>query len=191
MNELLVACSARLPHPVWEHLHRLDFEGDVGLLRDWLERLLVRQPPPEHINGLYFGLAEYSDEGRDGTICRLGLVGGTSFDPVDEACVWAVEPAYTPDGGTAESAVLSTIYRQVQAAGEAVATLGEYVLGLGYACLAVRTLCESLPQLILGPAVWRGVAVGFDCGDAVILGTPPRGRLASLIRPFARKCPVD
>ena len=54
----------------------------------------------------------------------------------------------------AESLVLESIYREVQAAGEQQARLGEYVLGLGYGCL--------------------GLAVGFDCGDAVLFG-----RLAS------------
>jgi hypothetical protein len=119
----------------------------------------------------YFGLSEYLDEQReDGTICRLDLVGDTGFDARDADCVWAIAPTYVPMIPPTDSTVLKSIYREVQAAGQQTAQLGEYVLALGYCCLAVRHVANALRSRVLQGRHWRGLAVGFDCGDAVSLG---------------------
>jgi hypothetical protein len=171
MAELVSLCAARLPHPVWDQVRNLDFEPDAHELQAWLEHVLLVAPPPHEIDGLYFGLGEYRDDERDtGTICRLDLVGGSGFDSRDEECLWAVDPTYIPDVVPADSGVLKTIYRQVQMAGERHATLGEYVLGLGYGFLAVREMAEALRPQVLKDRSWRGLAVGFNCGDVVLLG---------------------
>jgi hypothetical protein len=170
INELLNACAARFSHPVRQMLRTLDVETDTAMLRQWLAQLLQREPVPVQIKGLYFGLAEYADDDRDATGCRLHLVGSANFDPQDEECQWALQPTYMPDADVADSEVLTAIYRDVQAAGPDVVSLGEYVLGFGYASLVVRTVCHELRVSVLGEAAWRGVAVGFDCGDAIVLG---------------------
>jgi hypothetical protein len=52
-----------------------------------------------------------------------------------------------------------------------VGDIGEYVLCLGYACLAVKNLCETVPlELLLGSRDTRAVAVGFDSGDEILIG---------------------
>jgi hypothetical protein len=179
MDEILTACHARLPHSVWHELAGLEFDDDVNMLREWVARLLDQEAIPEHVDGLYFGLAEYADAGRDGTICRFTLVGGSGFDPADQDCQWVLQPTYSPSSGLADSSVLTAIYRQVQQAGGDVAALGQYMLGLGYGCLAVRTICDELRTQLLDQVAWRGVAVGFDCGDAILLGRlEPTGWLA-------------
>src|ERR1700730_9000568 len=71
INELLAACSARLPHAVWQTLRTLDIERDAVVLRHWLAQLLEREPIPQNIQGLYFGLSEYATDNGDGTACRL------------------------------------------------------------------------------------------------------------------------
>jgi hypothetical protein len=98
------------------------------------------------------------------------MIGSDGFDAADEQCLWAVESTYKPRAGTVDSTVLDAIYLQVQAAGQDVAAFGEYMLGLGYACLAVRDTCDSLRTQLLAGASDRGIAVGFDCGDAVLFG---------------------
>jgi hypothetical protein len=171
MDELLDNCSARLPDPVWRRLGSLDLEADVLQIREWLEHRLTSEPPPSEVDGLYFGLGEYKDHQRGvGTICRLDLVGGIGFDVQDADCQWAVEPTYVSNSPPAESIVLESIYREVQAAGEQHAELGEYVLGLGYGCLAIREVAHVLRATVTQQRAWRGLAVGFNCGDALVLG---------------------
>lgn len=54
---------------------------------------------------------------------------------------------------------------------ESVSSLISYFLTLGYAGLAVGHLCRTLDiKVLLGGATPRVVAVGFDEGDAIILG---------------------
>jgi hypothetical protein len=170
LNELLTACSARLPHPAWTTLRSLDIEPDAVALQHWLARLLEGEPIPRNIKGLYFGLSEYADDDGDGKVCRLHLIGSADFKLRDLDCEWALESTYRPSGGLANSSTLNEIYRLVHTAGPEVASIGEYALGLGYASLVVRTICDELRMQIVGEAAWRGVAVGFDCGDAVVLG---------------------
>jgi hypothetical protein len=98
------------------------------------------------------------------------MIGSDGFDAADEQCLWAVKSTYKPRAGTVDSTVLGAIYLQVQPAGPDVAAVGEYMLGLGYACLAVRDTCDGLRSQLLAGARDRGIAMGFDCGDAVLLG---------------------
>lgn len=171
MAQLVPSCAFRLPHPVWDRLRKLDFEQDALELQTWLEHVLRVEPPASEVDGLYFGLGEYQDDEREsGRICRLDLVGGSGFDPNDEECPWAVDPSYIPDVAPADSVVLKSMYRQVQLAGERHSTLGEYVLGLGYGCLAVRQMTEALCDRLLRDRSWCGLAVGFNCGDVMLLG---------------------
>jgi hypothetical protein len=54
---------------------------------------------------------------------------------------------------------------------QGVGDIGEYVLCLGYACLAVKHLCEVVPpDLWLGSKDKRAIAVGFDSGDDILIG---------------------
>ena len=170
MNELLTACAERIPHPVWQMLRTQDFESDTITVRSWLARLLEQEPVPWHVTGLYFGLAEYAGDDGDGTGCRLHLIGSDNFSAQDEDCQWALVSTYTPRGGLVDSVVLNEIYRQVHLADPEVTSLGGYILGLGYASLLVRNICEELRVQVLSEAAWRGIAVGFQCGDAVVLG---------------------
>ena len=49
--------------------------------------------------------------------------------------------------------------------------LAEYMLCLGYVCLAAPSAIEALePQLLLGAAAERAVVAGFDGGDYALLG---------------------
>ncbi len=169
MTQLLDYCEAISPSPAWSSIRRLDFEDDSADLRLWLEKVLSSEPPSQEVNAFWFGLFNpVLDNGE--TSCGLYVSGSTSFDPEDETAEWAVPTgdSYLPEGRYAHSRVLGDAYRLVNKNG--VADIGEYVLCLGYASLAVRTISRSLsPKLLLGRRKSRAIAVGFDSGDFIIL----------------------
>src|SRR6478672_4813074 len=41
---------------LWRRLRTLDFQSDQTSLTAWLTRLFQAEPPPQSINGLWFGL---------------------------------------------------------------------------------------------------------------------------------------
>jgi hypothetical protein len=60
---------------------------------------------------------------------------------------------------------------QVNKANDAVSS-DEYVVCLGYAGLVIKHLAATLPvQKWLGAARTRSVAIGFDAGDGIVLGS--------------------
>src|SRR5262245_16402094 len=64
----------------WTRLRNLDFERDAAKLSRWLKRLLKKEPPPDDINGLWFGL--YNPVLDDGApSCQMYIGGSSAFDP--------------------------------------------------------------------------------------------------------------
>ena len=54
---------------------------------------------------------------------------------------------------------------------------GEYTLCLGYSSLIVGEWCRGpMREKLLGAARLRGVAVGFDSGDAVLIDVLKRAK---------------
>jgi hypothetical protein len=169
MTQLLDYCEAASPSPAWSSIRRLDFEDDSANLRLWLEKVLSTEPPSQDVNAFWFGLFNPVMEHGE-TSCGMYVSGSTTFDPEDETGEWAVpsDDSYLPEGRYAPSSVLREVYRLVTK--NSVADIGEYVLCLGYACLAVRTIIRSVsPKLLLGERESRAIAVGFDSGDFIIL----------------------
>jgi len=168
--DLVDYCESQLPSNVWEQIRGLDFEGDVTRLAQWLEAVLTNEPPAENIQAFWFGLYNPITDDQD-TSCDLYLSGSVDFDPEDETGDWTCweQDSYLPDQKYAHSQVLDSIYKLV--AGKDEAEIGEYVLCLGYACLAIREVCDKIEsRLLLGTRKWRGVAAGFDSGDFIVLG---------------------
>lgn len=169
MTQLLDYCAANSPAPVWSSIPRLNFERDSAQLLRWLENVLSTEPPSEEINAFWFGLFNPILDNNEAS-CGLYVSGSTQFDPEDETGDWAVvsDDSYLPEGRYAASSVLQRIHRLVTEDDDG--QIGEYVLCLGYASLAVREICRSLnPKLLLGQRQSRAIAVGFDSGDFIIL----------------------
>lgn len=162
------------PNVAWDQLRRLDYGKDVTALRDWLERVLTEEPPGPEVKAFWFGL--FNNGVEDGVSCTLYISGPTEEytpDTLDWAC-WTDE-TYLPQGRYAPSPVLHALYRAADGVEDA-GLLGEYTLCLGYACLAVAEAARSVKSvLFLGEADERPVAVGFDEGDGLLLGTVTRG----------------
>lgn len=172
MKSLLDFCEERLPDPSWEQLRAVDWERDIPELERWLDGLLVQELVPETCQAFYFGLAQCHDpEGtEDGSLQFLFLGGTDQFDINDPHCEWAVGLAYSPQDQDAPSESLIAISRRMQGRPEDVRDIGEYVLGLGFAGLAVKHLCKYATHSLLGTLEKRGVAVGFVEGDGLTLG---------------------
>ncbi len=166
MADLIGYCEKKKRNAVWKEIRQLNFNDDVGRLREWLVKVLSAEPPANEIKAFWFGLFNpVLDDGR--VSCCLYVSGSTRFDELDWAC-WA-DDSYVPDGRYADSKVLDEIYSLTNEKG--VRDIAEYVLCLGYACLAVKYLCETVPlNLLLGSKDRRAVAVGFDSGDEILIG---------------------
>lgn len=169
MSELLGLCKTTQPSQVWDELLDLDYESDCRQLTKWLEGLLANEPPPPNINGLWFGLFNpYLDDGKP-TSC-LYLVGSDHFDASDDNFEWACDPNYSPAGRYSNSSVLTTIYRALSRREGDVASQGEYTLCLGYSCMVVAEWCRGpMREKLFGECALRGVVVGFDSGDGVLI----------------------
>jgi hypothetical protein len=173
MRELTEYCRRKYPAHEWDDLDRLDIDTDYNVLRESLSRTLSSEPPGPEIDGFWFGLFNPVLESGEAT-CGLYICGSDRFDPADQECEWAVNPVYWPDGRYLESTVLSQIYSIAASGTDEVASAGEYVLCLGYACLSVARMCKPGElQALMRSRRTRAVAVGFDSGDSIIVATIP------------------
>jgi hypothetical protein len=170
MNQLLDYCEQKRSDPIWATIRSLDFEGEIPKLRTWLENVLSSESPSKEIIAFWFGLFNpILDDGKPS--CGLYVSGSTQFDPDDETGDWAAweDDSYLPVKRYANSKILHEIYRYVSE-NDNVSDFAEYILALGYSCLAVKDICHPInPKLLLGDRERRDIAVGFDSGDFIIL----------------------
>lgn len=168
MGQLIKFCNARVRSPVWRQFRDLDYLADQEQMSHWLEQLLAKKPPPQRIKGLWFGL--FNPRRQDGlATCALHLAGSSRFNFDVQSLDCFSEPQYLPAENDADSAVLTTIFRTLERFPSAGAQ-GEYTLCWGYACLLVRDWCRGPARSkLLGTATRRGVAVGFDSGDGLVV----------------------
>jgi hypothetical protein len=173
MSSLIEFCSEHESWDGWNALRELDFETDSLTLTNWMTQLLITEPPPKNIKAYWFGLFNPVQNGT--TTCGLYAAGAVTFDPDDESFEWACGPAYFPEGRYATSMVLDGIYRKVSTANGFVPSYGEYVLCLGYAGLIVKYLAATIKcELWLDSCATRALAVGFDSGDGMLVGSVTR-----------------
>lgn len=172
-------CAEHWPHQDWAQFRALELEPDVERLKRWLESLLAADPPRADAPVLWFGVC--NPIGDDEPTSHL-TVCGFAADPERAGPI-----TWQPTGCEARSEALAQIYalacaqeRSTGAGGaseedEEDASFGsdaEYALCLTYAGLVVRTLADELaPELFLAQAAEREIFFGFDCGDAIRLGT--------------------
>jgi hypothetical protein len=170
MLQLIDYCKRQLPNRIWDRFNRLDYEKDVKRLGGWFRSLLISEPPPGNINAFWFGLFTACKEDGKETF-SLYVIGSTSYDSSDDSGDWAciTNESFVPKGRYAKSKILSEIYELVSK-DEAVKEIGEYVLCLGYAGLAIKEITRGIePRLLFGLRDSRAIAVGFDEGDFITL----------------------
>jgi len=151
---------------LWKRLRKLDFEKDAERLTQWLQRLLKKDPPPDTINGLWFGLHNpVLDDGEPS--CQMYVGGSTGFDKRSDSNEWVCQQTWTPKGRYSSSHVLTELYRPLEVITEnQVSYLGEPFLCHGYLALVVSNWCHGpVHTTLLGNAAIRAVVIGHDSGD--------------------------
>lgn len=154
-SQLLEYSQAKWQHDIWRQVAELNVEEDVEQLNIWLQQVLAKEPPPDNIKAYWFGLFNPVLENGEVT-CGLYVSGSTQFDSSTSDWACRDEDSYLPEGRYANSQILRQIYSLV--ADTKVALAGEYVLCLGYACLAVKHIFNNS---------LKPVVVGFDAGDFI------------------------
>ena len=110
---------------------------------------------------------------------ELYICGSNLYDPNEPDDDWPCDPIYFPNRRYAQSGILREIHEIVSQFDDSLnGVLAEHiVLGLGYAGLAVRDLCRTIPRkLLLGKRASRAVAVAIDDGPIIMLDdiVPPK-----------------
>jgi hypothetical protein len=151
---------------LWKRLRKLDFEGDAQSLSEWLAWLFENEPPPDNINGLWFGLYNPMLD-DDEESCQMYVGGSSGFDQNSDSNEWVCQLPWKPEGRYPASHVLTELFRPVQGITEnKVNYLGEAFLCHGYLALVVSTWCHGpMRTILLGDAPIRAVVIGHDSGD--------------------------
>lgn len=173
MERLVGYCESHVSSPVWDIIRSLDVDQDVLELGQWLIEVLSAEPPGKTVKALWFGLVNLLQD--DTTRYTLYISGTEEFDTDDPTGDWACDPIYFPDNRYAPSRVLDGISGLLEQTDEDTQAIGEYVLCLGYATLAVRYALQSLTNTITPyghketDQSLLGCAVGFDDGDFLVI----------------------
>jgi hypothetical protein len=169
MRQLIDLCARDYPDEAWNDTLAIEFEKDIENLAQWLHRMLTTEPPGDAVGTLWFGLFNpiWDDEEPSIVMYHAGLFSYEHGAPYSED-----DAIYRPEERYAMSLALRDMYRVIaRMSNESAAVIGEYVLALGYGCLAVREICQTLdPKILLGDRRSRDVAVGIDSGDSFHLG---------------------
>ncbi len=149
---------------VLEALHAVAIDMDIASVQSQVESAMRRDPLPDGIDALWFGLFDAcDDEGAE--FIGYYIAGIRGFDPEDPDS--RSSPAWWPGERYLECEALSTIKRleiDARAHGDSAASsfLG-YAGQLGTALLVSRFASKSL-------AGQRQIVVGFDSGDYAVVG---------------------
>jgi hypothetical protein len=187
MEQLIAHCERQCPGTAWEAVRALDIEDDIENLTTRLKMILAAAPPPPSIRAYWFGV--FNTDTEQGPTCALYVSGAVRYDPDDEMFDWACpsDDSYLPADRFLESRVLHEMYQILQESGQYEfpkrckrkglcgggnhCWLGDYVLSLGYACLAVREMCTNLVHDLVSPeGAVITIAVGYDSGDGIVIG---------------------
>lgn len=165
MRRIIRYCSRVDPHRAWKRFNKLQIDEDLVRLKAWLETAFAENLPPVDIPGLWFGLTDIERDGED--TFDMHLSAGQLDDQRPDNLV--IGGSWQPPHEFACSGVLDQIHKIAHANEMEHA---EYHLTLAYGALAVRWLAMTLnPELLLGGAPQRVLAVGFHDGDSIGVGT--------------------
>ena len=169
MQLVLRYCETNAPKADWHRIRVLPLEQDLLRLEAWLAEVLTNEPPPQTIDGLWFGLFEpVRDDGSESL--DMYVCGSDHYDPTEEWHDWAVNPVYWPDGRYATSEVLHGIKAATNLKPELPSNLSDYALSLAYSGLFVSSFARRNARILLGKAASRGLVVGHDSGDSIKIG---------------------
>lgn len=141
------------------------FDGDLAALREWSERLVSADPPPETVAGLWFGMFE---DARGGF--TLYVLGFNEAEAGDFEGDWATQtPSWEPAGRYFRLQSLSAM------------ASGEWEAGLQRALDLLRALAPQ-EQLTGGVRVIGAGFEGFITSRSSPRGTLPNRRARGDVR---------
>jgi hypothetical protein len=172
MLAVIDECERQRPHKDWMSLRAVDFDGDTPQLARWLASAFGEATASMKVKGLWFGL--FNPVVDDEVSSNIYVAGSNSFDP--SGGDWACDPVFFPKGRYFNSEVLGRIYRIAYAAGDGLANDAEHPLVIACGAMLARKALDAVT--LTGPlSSVEGVAVGFDDGDLLQLGTFKDGKL--------------
>ncbi len=147
-----------------------------------LRKIFESEPTPHDIRALWFGVFNPVYDGE--VVADMYVSGSKRFEPDDLSFDWACDPEWRPETGYSHSAILQSIYRIAYDEG-GLGNDAEYPLCLGYAAFVIRYLLDPNDPSIVEDSGDKhyGVAVGFDSGDAILLGCSSGDPMQSLAKP--------
>jgi hypothetical protein len=177
MRVVIEDWERRKPHSDWQKLRSLDFDCELSNLRDaWLAKVIREEPPINlGITGLWVGLFHPIRDALNPhkemeTVTDFYIAGSPAFE-LDTAANWASCPAYFPEGRYAESEVLSAIHRIMYEKSYLFGDAFEFLCP-AYVAYTIKHLFKEVNgDLIVEPGKSVGVAIGWDAGDALYIGT--------------------
>lgn len=174
MQAIIDWCASCEPHPDWSLFRSIPFDDDVAALLPWFTRTVKNERPIRPLRAIWVGITHpilKDDPDHPVRSADMYFTGCPEFDGDDGECAWAEKPHYVPAGSFAESRAMERMYRTAYAASESLGNDAEYPLCLAYAVFAVLELLPRSDLAVVMRGVEKtGVAVGFDGGDALVLG---------------------
>lgn len=178
MSVVIDECAAQHPHADWDRMRQIDYEADASRVACWLRTAFPEGQPSAEYRGLWFGLFNpVRSNGRpsaDAYSCASPAFESGSID-------WACDIDRPHSGSYLNSVVLGEIYSVAYEAKGGLGNEAEYPLALAYGSIAARAaLSDWVPPPQLSNL--QGVAVGFDSGDALLLGSFIEGQFCADVR---------
>ncbi len=168
MRRMIRYCARAEPSPRWKKFDSLPIDEDLPRLEAWLRAAFTDEGPPDDIPGLWFGLIDVDRDGESSFDMRVEGGHPDEHGPDD----LVIGGSWEPQDAFANSTVLHQIHQMAHAEDDPALDDAEYRLALAYGGLVVRWLTRALsPELLLGGASERVLAVGFHDGDSIGIGT--------------------
>jgi hypothetical protein len=171
MNYFLEYCARVQDSKAWKKIGGLNFEKELPVIQQWLNRTITAHPPADHIQAFWFGINH--PVLNDGvTSCDLYISGSPRFNADDRSAGWAqlANDSYLPEGCYAKSGILDEMYYLVRKFNGA--PQGENILSLGYASLVVKSALSLIDKkYLIGKYGPRPIAIGLDKGGFIYLNS--------------------
>lgn len=155
-------------HNDWGKFRKIPYDR-IAPMRNWLIHRLTVEPPQMPVAGLWFGLCHTKHGSKS---ADLYVAASSRFSADDPAFRWARDAEYQPDYCFARSDVLWKIYQHAHRKPGGLKETAERPLCIAYAAFVIgRLMSEVDPKVFLNHHKSVGVAVGFEDGEGMLLGT--------------------
>lgn len=150
IKSVIDVCEPGAPHAAWRALRVLAWDEGVTRVEEWLADVLRRDPPPQGVRGLWFGLNNPVDgSGRERS--DLYLAGTQEHDPDDENLQWVFSGVYYPESQPAPDC-LAEMYRIAYGPDDGLGNDAEWPLALVFGCVAAARALDAVSRRLTG---WR------------------------------------